>query len=253
MEKTLISLLKEIVSLIKMYGVDAIYWFLVIVYAIGILFPDYALSFLNASNLIVLGIIWLSRKSNGNEIRRDKHEKENKKRLSSNVVVNRNLANLIQETKADRAYIMEYHNGKENPALLPFVYLDMTYEQTARKDMNYISGEYQNMNVSLFQMPVYLAEHYFFAGTTDELIEVDQKIGRRYQDHGTEYCAIMLLRSEGTMIGVLGISYAKVPETITRDEIHSIMAMYAQDISDHLDLSKCSMKDKNKDNDNENE
>ena len=228
MEKTLISLLKEIVSLIKMYGVDAIYWFLVIVYAIGILFPDYALSFLNASNLIVLGIIWLSRKSNGNEIRRDKHEKENKKRL-------------------------EYHNGKENPALLPFVYLDMTYEQTARKDMNYISGEYQNMNVSLFQMPVYLAEHYFFAGTTDELIEVDQKIGRRYQDHGTEYCAIMLLRSEGTMIGVLGISYAKVPETITRDEIHSIMAMYAQDISDHLDLSKCSMKDKNKDNDNENE
>lgn len=97
------------------------------------------------------------------------------------------------------------------------------------------------MNVSLFNLPMYIAERYVFTGPVSELLEIDQKVGRRYEDHGTQYCSIILLKSEGIMIGMMGISYREMP-SISKEEIQAKMAIYAQDISNYLDLAKCNVK-----------
>ena len=40
--------------------------------------------------------------------------------------ISKNLMGLLYQLNADRAFIIEMHNGKENATLLPFVYFDMT-------------------------------------------------------------------------------------------------------------------------------
>ena len=243
MEK-IVGLIKDIVALFKIYGIDSVYWLIVVFYAVGIAFPQYSHDMVNASNIIVLGIIWIGVKlMNGTS--KETHNLQNKKRLNSSVEVRHNLRQLLEETHADRAYIMEYHNGKENPTFLPFIYLDMTFEETVNKNMNFIHNEYQNMNVSLFSLPFYMAEHYVFTGPVTELLDIDQKVGRRYEDHGTKYCSLILLKSEGIMIGIMGISYKEIP-TMSKEEIQAKMAIYAQDISNYLDLAKCNVKKENK-------
>lgn len=237
----MIGLLKEIVSLIKIHGVDAVYWIIVLFYVIGTVFPEYAVAMISANNIIVLGIIWIGVRAFQSSNSKEKHNLQNTKRLNASVEVRQNLMTLLNETHADRAYIMEYHNGKENPALLPFIYLDMTFEETAKKTLNYINREYQNMNASLYDFPVYIAEHYVFTGPTSELLEIDQKVGRRFEDHGTKYSSMILLKSEGIMIGILGISFFETPN-MSKEEIQAKMAIYAQDISNYLDLAKCDMK-----------
>ena len=240
MEKIL-KLLDEIVLLVKIHGINAVYWLVVLFYVVGILYPKYSLEMLSASNVIVLGIIWIGVQLINGVGSKKEHSIQNSKRLNSSVEIRQNLRQLLEETHADRAYIMEYHNGKENPTLLPFIYLDMTFEETANKSMNFIHKEYQNMNVSLFNLPMYIAEHSVFTGLVDDLVEIDQKVGRRYQDHGTKYCSIILLKSEGIMIGIMGISYREIPN-MSNEEIQAKMAIYAQDISNYLDLAKCDFK-----------
>ena len=77
--------------------------------------------------------------------------------------VNNVLLKMMYELNADRVCVLEMHNGKENPTSLPFIYCDMTYEETRGKTP-YVSEEYENLNMSKFTFPTYLWKNRYFSG-----------------------------------------------------------------------------------------
>lgn len=232
------SLLKEIVSLIKIYGIDAVYWLIVCAYVVGIIYPQLAHEIISASNIIVLGIIWLGVKlvkDKGFKLNDDKKSftEEQETRRSAESKVRLAISKLVREAKANRVYVAEYHNGKQNSTNMAFTFLDLTYEDC--EGTKYISDEYQNLPTSIYKCSEYLLEKYNFIGTVDELEKIDSKLAHRMMDNNVKYVGLVLLKNSGINIGVLGVSYTNEPE-LTQNEILTKLSAYAQDISDYLDL-----------------
>ena len=89
--------------------------------------------------------------------------------------ISKTLIKMLYTMRGDRVSVIEMHNGKENPTNLPFLYCDMTYEET-RDRVPYIAEEYENLNMSKFSFPSYLYENRFFVGTIEEAIETAKKV-----------------------------------------------------------------------------
>ena len=58
MEK-IFGVLKELIVLIKNYGIDAVYWLMIIGYVLGMIYPQLSNEVLSVGNVVVLGIMYL--------------------------------------------------------------------------------------------------------------------------------------------------------------------------------------------------
>ena len=153
--------------------------------------------------------------------------------------INKILVKMVYEMHADRAFIIEMHNGKENASSLPFVFYDMTYEEIREEDgATYIQSQFENVNISSYQMPWYVAENTYFIGDVEEMRAVDRRFAARFEDEGDSYCGMVLIRSSGINVGFLGVAYKKNPEMIDESGIRAKLAKYVQDIAPLLDLNK---------------
>lgn len=149
--------------------------------------------------------------------------------------ISKTMTHMLYQTNSDRVSIIEMHNGKENPTNLPFLYCDMTYEET-RDRIPLIADEYENMNMSKYMFPSYIYEHRFFIGSIEEIYDLDKKLALRLDGNDVKYVGIILVRTS-VDIGFLMVSYQGVP-TLTRDEIYAHLSYYAQEIGTYLDYEK---------------
>jgi hypothetical protein len=131
--------------------------------------------------------------------------------------------------------VLEMHNGKENPTSLPFLYCDMTYEET-RDHVPYVSEEYEDLNMSKFQFPSFLYKNKIFYGSVDEIIEIDKKLGLRLEMNDVKYIGMILIRTN-TDIGFVTISWMQEPE-MSRDAIIADLTYYVQEIGTYLDYGQ---------------
>lgn len=174
-----------------------------------------------------------------NKQEREEHDEGSNVRGYVSPKINETLVKLVYELHADRAFVIEMHNGKENASSLPFVYLDMTYEEI-REDENvkYVQTHFENININNYTMPWYLSENVYFIGGIDEMKKIDKRFAVRFEDEGGGYCGLILVRSNGINIGFLGVSYKNSHPEVTDGTIHNKLAKYVQDISSLLDLNK---------------
>ena len=231
----LMSIYKEIVSFLKMYGVQGLIYLLIFSYfcgvAVRIIPEDYAI---NKENILILGVMVLSFFNTFG--RKKKETMDMEKRMTANHNVHRALLKLKSDINADRVFVIEFHNGKHNSTKLDFIYSDMMYEE-ANSDMVYVHDEYKNLSTSIYTFPDYLAMNHGFFGTVDEISEIDKKLSLRIQADGITHCGAVLLKSGGNIIGALGASYASKPK-LKNNEIVAKLSFYAQDVGDYLDSSK---------------
>lgn len=134
-----------------------------------------------------------------------KHQQSNEYRMNSAPLIRNYLNQLVLETGADRAYVIEYHNGKSNPSGLQWQYGDMTFINDNTDD---IREEFQN--ISLVKYPIFfeLYEKGLWIGTLKELEAVDNRFALRAEINDVKNCAFALLYgADLTELGVLGISF----------------------------------------------
>lgn len=146
--------------------------------------------------------------------------------------ISKTLIKMLYTMRGDRVSVIEMHNGKENPTNLPFLYCDMTYEET-RDRVPYIAEEYENLNMSKFSFPSYLYENRFFVGTIEEIFEIDKKLAMRLETNDVKYVGIVLIHTN-VDIGFLMVSYMNTPE-FSRDKIYADLSYYVQEIGTYLD------------------
>ena len=71
------------------------------------------------------------------------------------------LGTFLEKTRADRAFIIELHNGSNNLHGVPFLHRSVTYDKS-REGLEPIDEDYQNLSLSRFSMSTYLHDNYSY-------------------------------------------------------------------------------------------
>jgi hypothetical protein len=171
-------------------------------------------------------------------IEKDKQEKINMNiRDMVSPKIQRNLIDLIYTLDCDRAFIIEFHNGKKNATDLPFKYFDMTYEEVNENYyVKHISQHFTNVMITHYKLPYYLSKETMFIGDTDELGKIDRRFCDNFMEYQGYYLAIIMLRSNKDEIGFLGIAYNNKDRVKPKKEIEYVINTKAKTMKDLIDL-----------------
>lgn len=151
--------------------------------------------------------------------------------------IQKNLDAILYTLNADRAYLIEFHNGKKNTTGLPFRYMDVSYEVTNQESkVTKIAMFYQNVPTTLYKFPYYLIEHRMYIGSIDDFKSVDSDLGKQMEQNFAKYFAVIALNSDGTPLGYLGISWCDMENVPDINTIKSKLLAYDKTFSQLLDL-----------------
>lgn len=176
-------------------------------------------------------------------IAKDEHLAGSALRLRNNAKIQKVLTQLLYETGSDRVSVLEMHNGKENPSALPFVYCDMTYEETKGR-VPFIADEYEQLNMGKYPFFTHLINERVIFYETDEVFEYDKKFYSKLAANDTKYIAMLVIKNE-LDVGFLVVSFMNKPE-IERHKLLVKLNDCAQELGILLDLSLGdNIKDKN--------
>lgn len=165
---------------------------------------------------------------------KEEHAEGSALRIENNPKIINILTRMLYELNADRVSILEMHNGKENPTSLPFIYCDMTYEET-KNQVPYIAEEYEQINMSKYSFFTYLMKERVFSGRTDLLWEIDKKFASKIHVNNAKYLAVVTIKNE-IEIGFLMVSFLQEPD-MDEHQLTIKLTDYAQELGFLLDLT----------------
>jgi hypothetical protein len=146
--------------------------------------------------------------------------------LKENTIVSEKLEKIREKHSADRAWIMQFHNGGNfYPSGKSIQKFSMCYE-TVDRNINSIQSSFQNIPISLFSKSInYLLEN--------DLLAVSDFKDERMETYGLEYTAneygcksvymVSIKTIDNKFIGTLGIEYIKRKHTQSVDEINELL------------------------------
>ena len=151
--------------------------------------------------------------------------------------IQKELSMLCYTLNADRAFIFELHNGKRNASGLPFRYADMSYEEiNEEKNVERVAMQFQDIPLTLYKYPHYLAEHRYVYGNIDSFAEIDNGFAKHVERIGGMYLGMIYLTTRGLPLGFLCVSFHNEPianETFIKTKLEQ----YGKIITPLLDLN----------------
>ena len=151
--------------------------------------------------------------------------------------IQKNLDAILYTLNADRAYLIEFHNGKKNTTGLPFRYMDVSYEVTNQESKaTKIGMHYQNIPTTLYKFPYYLQEHKYYIGSVADFGEIDNDLAKQMSANFSKYFAVIALNSDGTPVGYFGISWCDIESVPDINTIKNKLYLYDKIFSQLLDL-----------------
>ena len=167
-----------------------------------------------------------------NEYISEIHNASNDYRLESSPMIRSYLNQLAMEMGAERAYILEFHNGKSNPSGLQWQYGDLTFLNDGSDD---IADEIQNVSLSRYNFATLIHDKGSWAGGVEELTSIDERFYNRLRLNGGKFFAFqMIYGSNMREIGVLGVTYINDSDVNRRDAL-ATLHRYSSAISPLLD------------------
>lgn len=181
--------------------------------------------------------------NNKSRIDSEEHTKSNNVRLNVSERISSKVFDMLKTYNCDRAFILEFHNSKQNFSGLSFVWYDMTYEKFA-KGLHTICSSFKDQEISSL-IPIINdvnngcgIMHY----TVDELEELQGRspvlYDRLRQERHIQECIILGLYSNtNIMIGLIILEYER---TLMPIEVYNVKDLLSEaaTISSLLDLNK---------------
>lgn len=161
------------------------------------------------------------------------HQEGVVKRVENIHNINSIIKTTMYELGADRASIIEMHNGTNNTDGLPFLYGEMTYEQ-CRDGIEHVDDMYLKMNLTRYVFPLYLMSNNYFVGNMDEVRKIDDKIARKMESEGTKYVLVFGLHGVNNAIGYLAFTWNNTDNVEIGNSELSRVAVVAQKVSNLL-------------------
>jgi hypothetical protein len=151
------------------------------------------------------------------------------KRLNNEPQIREAVINLRSDLDADRVYILETHNGGENLANLPFLYVDLTYAEP-RSQAAWMEEEYKNVRLSRYPWASEVFRQTYWSGTIEVLEELDPELYYRLKNEDVRFMASMMLYGTYNPCGVVGVVYTD-DNYPSDDTIKRVLMRYATTLS----------------------
>ncbi len=142
--------------------------------------------------------------------------------IQTNVLIEDKVESIKDDFKADRVYILQFHNGGQfYPSGKSMKKFSMFYE-TLNNDANSIQTQFQNIPISLFSKSLnqlYNNDHIAISDFSDENIET---YGLKYisEENNNKSSYLFAIKSiDGKFIGVLGVNYVNEVTSLTEQKI----------------------------------
>lgn len=118
------------------------------------------------------------------------------------------LKDLLTETNADRAWVVEYHNGTSGLGGLPFTYGILNNEETA-PDITSVSSHYKDFMLSDYLFIMETSKDGGWIGNIEDIKNIDSRMYYSFKSNGVNEVAFFFLKSEERDIGIVGLSFCK--------------------------------------------
>lgn len=142
------------------------------------------------------------------QAREDRHADGAAFRLRADENMRGELTGLLQSTGADRAFVMEFHNGSSNLSSgLPFLYLDLTIEVGAGGEPPLREGEFRDLRTAQYPLVGLLLRQGYFYGTIGEVRELDYRLSYHLAAHDVSEVAVMTLWNGQSATGFLCLTW----------------------------------------------
>ena len=140
------------------------------------------------------------------KIQDERHQELINKRVANTPKINDEL-NLLQATlDVDRTFIIEFHNGTNNMAMLPFWWGDMTYE-FVRNDVYGVRDNWLNISLTRYTFLTALIENNCWCGSVQDVAKIDEGFAKKLIADDVTYVAFILLyNTDGKPLGILGVA-----------------------------------------------
>lgn len=166
---------------------------------------------------------------------------ENSLKIRSDVVtprIQKELDVLCYSLNADRAFLFELHNGKKNASGLPFRFADMSYEEPNEdRQVERVAMQFQDIPLTLYKYPHYLAQHKYLYGNVSEIAKIDDAFADHIARVGGKYLGMYYLTNNGLPLGFLCVSFHEKPD-IEEEIVKQKLEQYGKAITLLLDLNE---------------
>ena len=159
------------------------------------------------------------------QAREDRHADGAAFRLRADENIRGELTGLLQSTGADRAFVMEFHNGSSNLSSgLPFVYLDLTLEVGAEGEPPLREGEFKDLRTAQYPLIGILLEQGYWFGTLEQLKPADSRLYYHLAGHDVSEVAVMTLWNGQSATGFLCLTWHGTHRMEPEETGHAIRA-----------------------------
>lgn len=166
-----------------------------------------------------------------------KHNELVKERFKVGPLISNELKNLLIRLDADRAAIVEMHNGTNNISGLPFVFGDMVYEEIS-PNVNYASDEFKDFNLA--KLP-FVASHYnenTWIGSVDDIVREDPYFAAKLRTVEVNYGAFVILTGVNGPLGFLSLFFKDEDKHPSKTKIIAELNHSSQILSTLLNMYK---------------
>lgn len=172
---------------------------------------------------------------NVNKDKEEEHLKNLEMRRKLQPQIEAILNSLLQDSKADRAFIIELHNGSNNLNGVPFLHGSVTYDASV-DGLDLIDEEYQNLSLSRFEMTTYLHNNFDFIGTIDEFRKIDRKLAAKLASNDVKYIAMTTLHNGKNEWGWFGLLFNRDTDIPAEKDLLNHMLITSQAITKEMDV-----------------
>lgn len=213
-----ISLLERVLKITKNYS------FMEIIKAIVVII------FMGYTMVFTFNPDYLFRKY---ESRKAKEHSENLLlRLNNSTIIKTELENILHNTNADRAFLIEFHNSIKSVEGFPYAYGSMNYE-VVRDSIDYISDEYTNFSLTKYDFIPYMLKNNLFLGDIETIKSIDNRLYYKFLSNNIKEMALIVVEGVDLPLGILGISYCN-KEMDNPQDTKAILRKEALKMSIHL-------------------
>lgn len=137
-------------------------------------------------------------------------------RLSADSDIRLVLSKAMHNTNADRAWLIEFHNGSKNLTTgLPFLFGSMRIEETQDSIQN-VDEDYTDFSLSKYKLIAKVLDEGFFYGNIEEVQSIDKRLYYKLRSEDVNDIALLTIYNENKPAGIIGLSFCNEKQMNTQ-------------------------------------
>lgn len=140
-------------------------------------------------------------------IQTEQHDNLVRSRLAADSDIRLILSKTMHNTNADRAWLIEFHNGNKNLTTgLPFLFGSMRIEETQDSIPN-VDEDYADFSLSKYKLITKVLDEGFFYGNIKDVQSIDKRLYYKFQSNDINEIALLTIYNEDKPAGIVGLSF----------------------------------------------